>query len=168
MHRKIKKRLYRVTEDVLEKLAFMFSYPEDDREAIDRSSAIAVQVSFDGPFSGKLLTLITASLLPELAANMLGVENEDTTRDQQFDALKELQNIICGNLLPAIAGKQATFNVSTPEILLSSTAEATAAQEICMAKLSLEEGECDLYFYMDGGIPDELIVPEPDEEEDNW
>ncbi len=164
MEETIKERLYRVTEDVLEKLAFIFSYPEDERDGIDQGTAVLASVSFDGSFSGTLLTFVTESILPELAANMLGVENDETTREQQFDALKELQNIICGNLLPAIAGKQVVFNVSTPRIADSFQEETAGKISLCSARLSLEEGECDLYLYVDEELPANIVIADTGEE----
>ncbi|OQY57703.1 MAG: hypothetical protein B6245_15690 [Desulfobacteraceae bacterium 4572_88] len=158
MKEKIKETLYHVAEDVLEKLAFIFSFPEDERESIDYEAAVAVRVSFDGPFSGTLILALSTEALPELAGNMLGLDDvEETTVADQHDALKELINVICGNLLPAISGKQSIFNVDTPEILGKddSIADHDRHDPIAIAKLDLDEVQCDLLLFVDGDISTE-------------
>ena len=52
-------------------------------------------------------------MLPGLAANMLGVD-EAPGSAEQADALGELANVLCGNLLPAIAGEQHVFILEAP------------------------------------------------------
>ncbi len=85
---------------------------------ITYDSAVAASVSFAGPFSGNLIMVVSGQILPELTGNMLGVDdNAETTLEQRHDALKELINVICGNLLPTIAGKHSIFNVNAPVIL---------------------------------------------------
>ena len=156
MNEEIKETLYNVAEDVLEKLAFIFSFPEDERENMDYGVAIGARVSFAGPFTGTLVMAVSAEALPELAGNMLGLEDdEETTLEQQQDALKELINVVCGNLLPAISGKQSVFNVNPPEIIDQGDPVITTdgPQPIAVAKMDLEDGQCDLLLFVDGQLP---------------
>jgi len=149
----IKETLYNVAENVLEKLAFIFSFPEDERDQMDYTTAVATRVSFAGPFSGSLVMAVAAEALPELAGNMLGIdEDEETTTEQQHDALKELINVVCGNLLPAISGKQSVFNVNTPEIVPEgeSIIKDDRPQPVSVAKMDIDEGQCDLLLFIDG------------------
>jgi CheY-specific phosphatase CheX len=166
MRERIDPILSRVTEEIFEKLAFMFSYPEEGFEAeIDSPAAappVVTEVFFKGPFSGRLVMSLSPRLLPELAGNMLGADdNEATTPDQQYDALKELINVICGNLLPKIAGKQAIFNVNTPKII-DPEGIAPTAEEILLGDTGLlvEDEKCDLRLYGIGGIPDRVFQPD--------
>lgn len=154
MSEELKETLYSVTEDVLEKLAFVFSFPEDEREPTDYGSAMSARVSFAGPFTGTLVMAVAREALPELTGNMLGLDDgEETTREQQQDALKELINVVCGNLLPSISGKESVFNVNPPEIMdpedpiIPEDAEPTA-----IAKMDLDEGECDILLFVDGEL----------------
>lgn len=149
----IKDTLYHVAEDVLEKLAFIFSFPEDERDQMDYATTVSARVSFAGPFTGTLIMAVAAEALPELAGNMLGLDDdEETTTEQQHDALKELINVVCGNLLPAISGKQSVFNVNTPEIVPSGESAITddSPQPVSVAKMDLDEGQCDLILFIDG------------------
>jgi len=65
-------------------------------------------VDFTGRFTGGMELALSASVLAELAANMLGAEEGTTlSADEQRDALRELANVVCGNLLPAIRRRRA-------------------------------------------------------------
>lgn len=155
MIEQLKEILSRVAGETLEKLAFMFSFPEDERGDMILDSAVATSISFAGPFSGRLVMTVSNQLLPELAGNMLGVDNEETTLDQQHDAFKETINIICGNLLPAIAGKEVVFNIYAPAIITETEAIKKAIQDYgnepaSIVKLNIEERECDLFLFVDG------------------
>ena len=155
MSEQLKEILSIVAGETLEKLAFMFSFPEDERGTMILDSAVAATISFAGPFSGTLVMTVSNQLLPELAANMLGVDDEETTLDQQHDALKETINIICGNLLPAIAGKEVVFNIDAPVIIAGVEAIKKAIEDhdnkpASIVKLNIEESECDLFLFING------------------
>ncbi len=150
----IKETIYQVTEDVLERLAFMFSFREEERGDMNYSDAMIASVTFGGDFEGRLFLAVSPDILPELAGNMLGID-EETTQDQQQDALKELINVICGNLLPRLSGKRIIFNVNAPQIVSSDEIEAEKQERppLAVTRLSIEEGACDLIFFTDGEIP---------------
>jgi len=146
--------LLEVAGETLEQLAFIFSFPDEmDPDAIWENDVTGCHVSFNGPSRGGLLLLISTAALPELASNMLGLDEEDAPPDdQQKDALREALNVICGNLLPRIGGIDAVFDIDAPTLLDPDAAKATrdeymAGGEGCAtAFLSLDEGECHLYF----------------------
>ena len=118
MSRMFDEQLYRVSTETIESLALMFLVDEDEAAIIDPDEATIAQVDFAGPFGGSVLLRVTEDLLPELAANMLGRPGEqDVSVEHQHDALKELANVICGNILPEVGGVEAVFNVSSPAIL---------------------------------------------------
>lgn len=146
--------LAQVAAQTLEQLAFIFSFA-DDSAAADGcgDDAIGAQVTFTGPLSGEILMFISRAALPELASNMLGLEEGDTPPDdQQKDALGEVLNVVCGNLLPRIGGREAVFDLQPPAII--DTAQAARRIDECRrtpagwstAVLSLDEGECRLYL----------------------
>jgi chemotaxis protein CheY-P-specific phosphatase CheC len=154
MNHEYSEALMEIAGETLEQLAFIFSFPDDmDPESIWEEDVIACRVAFNGPFSGGVLLIISAAALPELAANMLGLDEEDPPpEDQQKDALRETLNVICGNLLPRIGGVEAVFDIQAPEIIEAGAAKImvgeykTAAREWASAMLSLDEGECQLYL----------------------
>ncbi len=135
--------------DTLEKLAFIFAYPDEEREVHGDGPYMAARVAFEGPFGGELVIVMAAAALPELAANMLGIETEEAADDQQQDALKEALNVICGNLLPAWAGKDSLFNIQAPEILAPDTVASLKHEgaPTAVARLALDNGWCDLLLF---------------------
>ncbi|MBW2359013.1 MAG: chemotaxis protein CheX [Deltaproteobacteria bacterium] len=133
----------------------MSKSPEDGPGEIEYDSLMAASVSFAGPFAGGLVMTVSPQVVFELAANMLGVDNEETTLDQQYDALKESMNVICGNLLPAITGKQAVFNIGSPEIITGGEAIKEATEKYngrsptSMVRLDIDGEQCVLFLFGD-------------------
>lgn len=113
--------LNQVGEEIFESLAFMLVMPGiDDEDAPPPApeARIAAQVEFSGPFDGSVAVVLQRDMLVELATNMLGMdEDQPPGPEAQTDALKELLNVICGNLLPKLAGAEAVFDVHPPELL---------------------------------------------------
>ena len=141
--------LAREAADTLEKLAFIFTFVEYAPE-VEVPGGVTARVSFSGPFGGSLVLRITPAALPELAANMLGLdEGEPVADSQQHDALKETLNIICGNVLPAIAGTRAVFDLAPPDIVDVSAAPP-AGRLAGNALLALDEGLLQLWLHVDG------------------
>lgn len=102
---------------VMERLCFMIPTPAS-LVPLSTNPAIAsmttVCIHFDGPFSGRLELALSPELVDVVTGNMLGEDgpHPQETRDQ---AICELANIACGNLLPLIAGRDAIFDLGTPE-----------------------------------------------------
>ncbi|OQY14545.1 MAG: hypothetical protein B6I30_00160 [Desulfobacteraceae bacterium 4572_187] len=157
MRDKMDKVISKVVTETIEKLVFMFASLYDPENSTEEDPDIGVSVSFTGPFSGTLCMKVSGEVLSEIAVNMLGVDDEDEiTLDDMNDALKETVNVICGNVLPVIGGKEAVFNIGSPEIipegedLKGSDGEELASD----VKLSLDEGRCDLVLFVNGKIPE--------------
>jgi hypothetical protein len=94
------------TQAALERTAFLFAEPGIpegfDADVADAApTPFAATVSFSGAHDGAFCIEFPARLLPVLATNVLG-EDEAPGEELQRDALGELANIICGNVLPAL------------------------------------------------------------------
>jgi CheY-specific phosphatase CheX len=134
--------------NTMEAMAMMFLVPEEVACPGDPGMTSAV-VEFTGPTTGKLMVSMSNNLLGELAGNMLGVmDTTETTYDQQVDALKEVANVICGNLLPAVSGNQAVFHMGAPA-LVDNSANVDGATLAGEAQLHFFEGKSHVLFYMD-------------------
>ena len=162
MRDQIEAVMFRVAEETLEKLAFVFSMPEEEREDLSLDATVEASVSFAGPFSGTLVMRVSSDGLSELAANMLGVEEDETTQEDRLDALKETINVICGNLLPAIAGERAVFNIQAPRIALENETQYGGPDQapVATVRLGIDDGQCDLHLFLEGGIPPDVILTE--------
>jgi len=157
MNDKINNVISKVVTETIEKLVFMFASPYDPENSTEGDPDIGVSVSFTGPFSGTLGMKVSGELLSEITVNMLGVDDEDEiTPEDQNDALKETINILCGNILPVIGGKQAVFNIGAPMIIPEGEdIKGNDGEELALdVKLSLDEGRCDLILFVNGEIPE--------------
>jgi chemotaxis protein CheY-P-specific phosphatase CheC len=165
MEQQLKSILTSVTSATLEKLAFLFAFPDNERVNDGPDPAVVGRVDFNGNFDGSLVMRVSACVIPELANNMLGLDDDaETSQAEQQDALKEILNIICGNALPAMAGHQVEFKIEAPEILSPKDAANLnqKGKPVCVVRLMLEEAFCDVYFFIRGELPD-LTLPDDSE-----
>jgi hypothetical protein len=160
MDQAVAKILSIVALETLKKMAFIFgTYEEDDAITENEGQFLGVQVDFKGPFSGTLALNISETILPELAGNMLGIdETGPISIDHQQDALREIANVVCGRLLPLIDGREAEFTIDQPQILGASSSGKghSLPGTVARVKLDLEEGMCDIALAVDGTLPEEL------------
>lgn len=159
MNSKYNEILQRVAESTFESLAFILPMPDNEGAGWP---TVAVSVGFSGHFSGLLFLKVSDGILPELATNMLGLEDEQSgpSHEQQNDALKELANVICGNFLPEIAGTEAEFAVNAPEIIDDGEIpEATDRyRPVASVQLNLDSGNAELSFFAEEAINTKGII----------
>lgn len=108
--------LLQATALTFEELGFVLPSAEISDGQRGAPWAAAVEIDFRGPWVGSLVLAVAGDLLPTLVANMLG-EDHPCSAEAQHDALGEIGNVICGNVLPAIAGPQAIFNLQPPRLV---------------------------------------------------
>ncbi len=139
-----------VAEEVFGSLAFLMVMPDDGDEGSVDTEGVAARITFDGPFEGALFVRVSDEALLEIATNMLGMMDEEPPRSQQLDAFRELLNVICGNLLPEIAGTEAVFNVHAGEMLPDGEIPATYCERpiVAEADLNIDVGTARLVFFV--------------------
>jgi CheY-specific phosphatase CheX len=156
MNKRLETILASVAEQTLAELAFLFSMPDDEAARHVSSALVASSVEFSGPFSGIFALAVSANMLPAIASNMLGLDEGDTAPlpEQQRDALKELTNVVCGNLLPRVAGTQAVFKIEGPRIVEPRAIENTGGEDpVARTRLILEEGRAEFALFIKGEVP---------------
>lgn len=104
--------------DVLARMAFMFGDPAGpDELPAPAAGAIVAAMSFGGARRGSLTLAAAGGLCPELAANVLGLEPQETQELARCgDAFLELLNVTCGHVLTAVAGETAIFDLAAPQL----------------------------------------------------
>ena len=153
MNNRLNDTLCSVGHEVFESLAFILSAFEQEPESQDDSLGEARTtgtISFKGPFDGTVALSVSSELLPEICANMLGLDfDEVAPADQQRDAFKELLNVICGNLLPKLAGEEAVFDVETGYVLCDRGIPEAVGElpSIAVAQLQLEGGWAEMALF---------------------
>ena len=114
-----------------------------------------VRLDFAGPCAGAVVVRVTEDVLAAAAANMLAAD-ETPAEPLQRDALGELANVLCGTLLPALAGRRAMFRLQPPRWMgadgVDGGADAGAAlgAPVAAARLGVESGRVEVALYLPG------------------
>lgn len=144
--------LSRTTAETFEHLALILADEELSSEQASAPLDVTVSVDFRGPRAGRLVLQASARILPGIAANMLGGDQARSAVLQR-DALGELANVICGNVLPRLAGADAVFRLSAPHVhSVDLPSSRDGDKPAGRASLGVEDGrvEAALYFFADG------------------
>ena len=120
-----RKRVIReVFESVLQNLAFMF-VESVERETLQSTESpheisekfIKASMAFTGSIQGWVNLMVPDELAKELASNIIGKEiDKNISQKHLNDALKEVLNVTCGNLLSAVVGTKPVFDAATPTL----------------------------------------------------
>ncbi|HEY3267046.1 MAG TPA: chemotaxis protein CheX [Armatimonadota bacterium] len=141
----MQQELYQAAAQTFEALAFLSPVPPEEADARQGQLDQAVCVAFRGPFCGRLELRTCAGLMPALAENMMG-EDAPPTLDQQRDALGEVANVICGNVLPAIAGSREVFHLDAPRFVTACEPETPPAASV---RMCLDAGCAEVLLFTD-------------------
>lgn len=137
--------LYQAAVLTFEELGFIFPVERPTEDEVSNDESVKVSVKFSGSFSGAIVLQIENTILPTLASNMLGDDEQIFDEEIQLDVLGELTNVICGNALPAIAGKQEIFHLEAPQILIDNNFSSHPAAVAC---LDVEDSKADVLLYI--------------------
>ncbi len=141
--------LYQAAALTFEELGFMFTTGEVDETQLASPIEAAVTVDFTGPLKGKLELRVTDGLLEAIASNMLG-EDTPPSIEMQRDALGEMANVICGNVLPAVSGSQEIFRLSAPKVISLNDVSSGNSEPTAAVNIGLENGRADVLIYLEG------------------
>ena len=111
-------------------------------------AAHAVRVAFVGPLRGCLALRVTDDVARACAENMLGAEPQQIALVR--DALGEVANVVCGNLLPELAGRDAVFHLDAPQPMgADDAAWAALGISTLAASLGVDGGRADLALHVE-------------------
>lgn len=152
MRAQIEKKLKDSAVKTFEETCFMYIMPElEDIQDKLPIEAVA-EIKYRGNFTGKLLIEIRGGLLEAIAVNMLGHENP--TLQQKQDALGEIANIICGNVIPALGSKGGEYKIESPCLIREDQIQKNLLGEpLAHTILNLNQGRADLKFFVNGYYP---------------
>jgi len=100
--------------ETFESLAYCFAEPAPPSAVPGAGVDGVVAVAFEGEARGGVVLQLSGGVLSAMAGNMLGLEEPASPADQR-DALGEAANVICGNVLPRVAGVAAVFALGVPQ-----------------------------------------------------
>lgn len=156
MNAALAESLYLAAVYTFEQLTFLLpDIPPDERQRRRTVSAVA-SVAFSGPSRGVLQVHAGEGLLPRLTATMMGTDTASETL--QLDALGEIANIICGQVLPTLHPVGA-FQQQPPDVVACATGAAAAAGMPCAhVQLGLDSSRMDLLLFL---YPDSSLRSTP-------
>jgi len=152
MRTKVEKELLRSAIAAFENTCFMYSMPELKEVQQSFSVEAAVEIKYRGSFSGRLVIETSGGLYSAIAVNMLGTGN--ISGEQRKDALGEMANIICGNVIPSLGSGGSEYSIESPRMLGTSELRNNRLGEpLAQVVLNLDKGRADLKFYVNGYYP---------------
>ncbi len=126
-----------------EELGFLFATDELTASQAEAEVEAIARVGFTGPRNGILEVRVTADVLPVLVENMLGSDFSDP--QLTLDALGEVANVICGNVVPAVSGSDAVFDLRAPQATAGPGRDLPPLPEPTIrVSLGIEEGRADV------------------------
>lgn len=128
-----------------ERMVFLLpDIPPDELQRRQNVEAVAT-IAFSGPARGRLQVHAGEGLLPRLTANMMGMDVAPETL--QLDALGEIANVICGQVLPALHPVSA-FEYLPPSVV-SGTGDSNATPPSARIELGIESSRAELLLFLD-------------------
>ena len=133
--------------DVIEALAFMFGEETSKQDLPQQmDTCVEARMSFTGPLRGELAIAVPAQTCAEIAANVLGVDEDDgLSNEEAIDAL----NITCGHELTTLAGEEPVFDLSVPVVTqLGADGWAKFMRSVATSGFLVDEGPMLLQLVM--------------------
>lgn len=131
---------------VLEDLCFVCPDPTEDGRPSPRD-ALSVEVAFRGPVGGKVALRFLDVPREEIASAMLGESDGVISEADLRDAMGEVANVICGQLLPRIGGAAAVFDLDAPKFIEKTPGAASDA----FVALSALGGRVEVSLFVSAG-----------------
>jgi len=139
--------LLQAATSTFEELTFLMPSERLDERQANASLAAEARVDFSGPMNGSLLVRVHGELMPVLAARMLGANAPGPILER--DALGEIANVLCGNVLPKIAGGAAVFSLRSPAVTNGIVAPPPPAAPAAAVTLGLDCGRVEVMLSVD-------------------
>lgn len=136
--------LYRAATATFEEISYLFPEEREAGIKISDRDCLNIAVNFTGPLDGKIVLRVERRVLPLIAANMLG-EDEPFSEETLLDVAGEMTNIISGNALPAIGGKDVVFDLAAPQLIGAAELAGTPS---AAANITMDEGDADVLLYL--------------------
>lgn len=106
-----------VNTNILEDWGLMFVEPAESIEGIfDEDNTLFVStIRYKGNKTGVFRVLCQGDFMNMLAANLLG-SGDQISESDGIDAVSEMANVACGNLLTTLFGTDKVFDLTPPEV----------------------------------------------------
>lgn len=154
MKTKIENVLKEASIRTFEDICFMYVEPELEDSQKDLALEGAAEVKFRGDLTGKLVIESRGDLGTAVAINMLS--NEHPSLQQKKDALGEIANIICGNIVPSLGRRKGPgYKIESPQYLdKNELLKEEKGEPLAEVRLNFNQGRADIKLFVDREITD--------------
>jgi CheY-specific phosphatase CheX len=156
MKSKIEKVLEEASVSTFEDTCFMYQVPELNDVQKNLTLEAAAEVKYRGDYTGSLLIETRGGLFSAIAANILSIDSPSCL--QKKDALGEIANIICGNVVTSLGRSKLGYKIESPRSLKKDDLLKEKRQSKPLAEITMNfnEGRADIKFFVD----DDFVVKE--------
>jgi chemotaxis protein CheY-P-specific phosphatase CheC len=147
MKQRIEDVLWEASVKTFEDACFMYLMPELKDAQKKLPLEAAAEVKFKGDASGKLIVAATSDLFAAIAKNMLSSESPSPV--QKKDALGEVANIICGNVIPSLDRKRKEgYKIYSPKFFgKDEIKKLEEGMPLAQITLNLNQGRADIKLF---------------------
>ena len=152
MNAEAREKLSSTVFGVLERFTFMFAETPEEEPGEWDGEYLHSAITFEGPEKGVISITAPSPLCKEIAANVLGeLDSDDILQETAADAVKELLNIICGELVAELYGTKVVVNLSVPSFEITDKGKwQELAGDADVIKVLVEDQPMIVNMVMDG------------------
>jgi len=157
MKTKIERVLEEATIKTFEDICFMYLEPELREKQKDLKPDAAAEVGFHGGYTGTLVIESRGDLFSAVAVNILSDDRPSV--QQKKDALGEIANIICGNIVPSLGRRKAGgYKIESPRHLSrDELLKEEKRKPLAAVMLNFNQGRADIKLFVDDYISNKEI-----------
>lgn len=138
--------IYEVASHVFETSAFLSIYPLESEAELPPPDFCAT-MTFKGAADGRVSMRIAGEVLDTIVDNLLEMESDpEEQMKRRNDVLKEMLNMLCGNLLTSHFGSNPVFDLSPPEVIESAEMPAPTSEDVHHVLLNIEHTLAEVMF----------------------
>ncbi len=135
-----------VASHVFETSAFLSVYPLEEGTELPPPDFCAT-MTFKGAADGRVSMRIAGEVLDTIVDNVLEMDSDpEEQMKRRNDVLKEMLNMLCGNLLTSHFGSNPVFNLSPPEVIESAEMPAPTSEDVHRVLLNIEHTLAEVMF----------------------
>lgn len=146
MHANSEAAIIEATCRVFETAAFLNVYPLEPGAELPPPEQGAT-MTFKGDVSGRLSMRVAISVLDAVVENLLDEQADPEVQAmRRGDVLKEMLNMLCGNLLTECFGSDPVFDLSPPELIGDQTPPAPTSDDVLCVAMNIENTLAEVMF----------------------
>lgn len=146
MHANSESAVIEATSRVFETAAFLNVYPVEPGAELAPPEQAAT-MSFKGAATGRVSIRVAISVLDSVVENLLDPTSDPAElATRRGDVLKEMLNMLCGNLLTEYFGSEPIFDLSPPELLGDPTLPVPTSDDVLCVAMNIEDTLAEVMF----------------------